>query len=387
MPEHLNTIEHKYAEWFGGPPEFVVRAPGRVNLIGEHTDYNDGFVFPAAINFDIRMAGGPRPDGQVRAYSATFDRMTTFALSAIEKSSDARWSNYIRSVAFILRDEGYSLRGMNVVIEGTVPIGSGLSSSAAMEVASCLAFESAGNFHVDPVKRALIGQRAEREFVGVQVGIMDEFISANGRANHALFLDTRSLDFEAVPLPESGVAILVGDTTRRRGLVGTEYNTRRRECEEAVSILQQFYPSITALRDVTFDQLSEHTADLSEIVIKRARHVVSENVRVVESVAALKAGNVKRFGELMNASHDSLRDDYEVSCLELDAMVDAARKVDGVYGARMTGAGFGGCTVSLVREDAVESFKEQVGREYREATGMEPKFYVCQASDGASRIL
>jgi galactokinase len=380
------SLSQKYADWFGGPPQFLVRAPGRVNLIGEHTDYNDGFVFPAAIDFDVQMAGSPRPDGQVRAYSTTFDQMSTFPLARIESSQDAPWSNYIRGVARILQDEGYKLNGMNVIVEGTVPISSGLSSSAAMEVAACLAFEAAGEFQIDPVRRALIGQRAEREFVGVQVGIMEKLISAIGRANHGLLLDTRSLEFELVPLPKEGVAIVVGDTNKPRGLVDSEYNTRRSECEQAVAALQKSYPDVKALRDVDAQQLSDHAADLPEVVFRRARHVVTENDRVIRSVAALKAGDVQHFGRLMNESHDSLRDDYEVSCKELDAMVDAARKVEGVFGARMTGAGFGGCTVSLVQSDAVDNFKSRVGKEYREATGIEANFYVCHASDGASRI-
>lgn len=382
----LNEIDRKYSEWFGGPAEFVVRAPGRVNLIGEHTDYNDGFVFPAAIDFDIRMAGSPRPDGQVRAYSATFDQMSTFSLAKIEPSKDEPWSNYIRGVAQILQAEGHTLRGMNVVVEGTVPISSGLSSSAAMEIASCLAFEAAGDFEIDPVKRALIGQRAEREFVGVQVGIMDQFVSANGRAHHALLLDTRSLQYELVPLPEEGIDIVVGDTNKQRGLVDSEYNNRRSECEQAVTILKRFYPQVAALRDVGPQQLAEHAADLPNVVYRRARHVITENARVNQSVGALKDGDVQQFGVLMNASHDSLRDDYEVSCLELDVMVEAARKVEGVFGARMTGAGFGGCTVSLVRSENVDEFRQAVGREYKDRTGLDATFYICHASDGAARL-
>jgi galactokinase len=381
-----DEIVAKYRELFGAEPEFVVRAPGRVNLIGEHTDYNDGFVFPAAINYEVVMAGAPRADGQVRAYSAIFDESDTFAVDVAVPSEDARWSNYIRAVAFILNKEGHGLRGMNVAVTGTVPLASGLSSSAAMEIASCLAFEAAGGFAVDPVKRALIGQRAEREFVGVQVGIMDQFISANGRAHHALFIDTRSLEYEAVPLPESGVVLLIGDTNKPRGLVDSEYNTRRKECEEAVRILKQVLPDITALRDVTVEEFERHAHILPDVVCRRARHVITENDRVLQSITALKSGDIQAFGKLMNESHDSLRDDYEVTGPELDAMVDAARAVPGVFGARMTGAGFGGCTISLVMEESVEAFKQRVGAQYLEKTGLEATFHVCQASEGASRI-
>jgi len=378
---------------FGTLPEFVVRAPGRVNLIGEHTDYNDGYVFPAALDFEMRIAGSARPDRQVRAFAlneGVASPMTTFSLDAVERSAEASWSNYMRSVAAALIREGYALSGVNVVVYGTVPIGSGLSSSAAMEMASSLAFETASGFTLDPVKRALICQRAEWDpaFVGVKCGIMDQFISSLGRKSHALFIDTRTLEYEAVPLPESGVAILIANTNVKHELAGDDsaYNTRRVECELAVERLQSALPGIAALRDVTVAQLEAHEEMLPEVVRKRARHVVTENARVLDSVKALKAGDVSRFGELMNASHDSLRDDYEVSCPELDVLVEAARSVDGVYGSRMTGAGFGGCTVSLVREDAADRFRSHVGDVYRRETGITATFYTCRASDGASRV-
>jgi len=383
----ISALQDRFAELYGTSPEFVVRAPGRVNLIGEHTDYNDGFVFPAAINYDVMIAGAARPDRQVRAYSLTFRQPTTFSLDALSPSDDAPWGNYVRGVAHVLQDAGHTLRGMNAVVAGTVPIGSGLSSSAAMEVASSLAFEAAGGFTLDPVQRALLGQRAEREFVGVQCGIMDQFISSLGRADHALLIDTRTLEYEAVPLPAQSVALVVGDTNRRRGLVDSEYNTRRAECERAVERLKRFLPDIRALRDVSEEAFARHADALPETVRKRARHVVTENARVLESVRALKAGDVVTFGRLMNASHDSLRDDYAVSCAELDAMVEAARRVEGVYGARMTGAGFGGCTVSLVAEESVGAFEREVGAAYRGATGLDATFYVCRASEGARRLL
>lgn len=378
-------LKARFNELFGGAAEFVVRAPGRVNLIGEHTDYNDGFVFPAAINYDIAIAGSRRNDRQVRADSLTFDRSTTFSLDSIESSPEETWSNYTRGVARILLDEGHDLKGLNAVIAGTVPIGSGLSSSAAMEVASCLAFETASGFELQRVKRALIGQRAEREFVGVNVGIMDQFISAMGVAGHALFIDTRTLGYEPVRLP-NGVSVVVGDTRKKRGLVDSEYNARQRECEQAVGVLRRFLPGITALRDVTIDDFRRHESALPEIVRKRARHVITENARVLESVEALKSGDIATFGALMNESHDSLRNDYDVSCRELDVMVEAARKVDGVYGSRMTGAGFGGCTVSLVDERSLGSYKARVGSEYKAATGRKADFYICRASPGATRV-
>src|SRR5687768_8011505 len=382
----LHSLKVRFRELYGVDSEFSIRAPGRVNLIGEHTDYNDGFVFPAAIDFDVAIVGSRRSDRQVRLFSELFAESTTFSLDDLRPARDASWSNYIRGVATILRKEGRELSGMNAVVSGTVPIGSGLSSSAAIEVASCLAFEAAGGFVVDPVDRALIGQRAEREFVGVQVGIMDQFISALGKADHALFIDTRSLEYEAAPLPDKGVTVLVADTNKQRGLVDSEYNRRREECEEAVRILSQRIPNILALRDVSIEDFDRHGKDLPELIWKRAHHVITENQRVLDSVQALKRNDIYRFGRLMNASHDSLRDDYQVSCKELDVMVSLAREVDGVYGSRMTGAGFGGCTVSLVSDSAVASFDEYVGRKYRESTGLQATFYVCRASDGARRV-
>lgn len=383
----LQPLLDRFTHLYGIAPAFVVRAPGRVNLIGEHTDYNEGFVFPAAINYDITIAGAPRRDQQVRAYSLTFQQSTTFSLEDLQRSEDAPWSNYLRGVALILQTAGYTLRGMNVVVMGTVPLASGLSSSAAIETASCLAFETAGDFHLDPVERARLCQRAEREFVGVHCGIMDQFISSLGKAQHALLIDTRTLEHESVPLPSEGVALVISNTNKRRGLVDSEYNTRRAECEQAVEILKKDLPGIRALRDVGEEDFRRFADRLPESVRRRARHVITENARVLESVRALRAGDLAAFGRLMNASHDSLRDDYAVSCRELDALVESARQIEGVYGSRMTGAGFGGCTVSLVAEEAVETFQKEVGTAYQQATGLAASFYVCQASEGASRVL
>jgi galactokinase len=386
MMTDIRFLQTKFAELYDTPPAFIVRAPGRVNLIGEHTDYNDGFVFPAAINYDVTIACAPRRDRQARLYSLTFRQSTTFSLDEIIRSEEAPWSNYVRGVARILQDEGYALTGINAVVMGTVPIASGLSSSAAMEVASSLAFETAGGFDAGPVQRALLAQRAEREFVGMQCGIMDQFISALGKAGHALFIDTRTLEHEAVPLPEHGVALLIGNTNVPRELIKSAYNDRRRECEEAVELLKPFLPGIKALRDVSEEDFSRYADRLPEINRRRARHIITENARVLESIRALKAGDIAAFGRLMNASHDSLRDDYEVTGPNLDAMVAAARRVEGVFGARMTGAGFGGCTVSLVAEEAAEELQKRVGAEYREKTGLDATFYVSPAVDGANRI-
>ncbi len=386
--ERIQEIERKYTELFGGEPEFVVRAPGRVNLIGEHTDYNDGFVFPAAIDRDVLMAGARRNDRQVRAYALNFNQSSTFTLEGVQPAADgrARWSNYLRAMAWVFAQESLPTSGMNVVVQGDVPLGAGLSSSAAMLVAGGLAYATAAGTTLEPVRLALLAQRGEREFVGVNVGIMDQFISALGQKDHALLIDTRSLTYEAVPLPKNGVSIVIADTNKKRGLVDSEYNTRRAECEEAVAILKQFLPNIKALRDVSVEEFERYADRLPEVIRKRARHVVTEDARTLESVAALKANDLVRFGQLMNASHESLRDDYQVSCKELDALVEAARAVEGVYGSRMTGAGFGGCTVSLVANGALDAFMRDVPPRYKEATGLNTTIYVTTAAQGAERL-
>ncbi len=386
--ERLRELQEKFEDLYGSRPQFAVRAPGRVNLIGEHTDYNDGFVFPAAIDHDVLIAFSKRDDSQIRAFALNFNQSSTFALNDIEQAAPGRerWSNYLRAMAWVFEQEGLPTRGLNCVTQGDVPLGAGLSSSAAMLVATGMMFAAAAEITPDPVRLARMAQRAEREFVGVNVGIMDQFISALGKKDHALLIDTRFLTYEAVPLPESGVRIVIADTNKKRGLVDSEYNTRRAECERAVEIFKDILPNVTALRDVSVMDFEKFSDKLPETTRKRARHVITEDARTLEGVAALKAGDVARFGDLMNQSHASLRHDYEVSCPELDAMVAAARSVPGVYGARMTGAGFGGCTVSLVAEDAVENFKAVVPQIYRETTGLDATIYVTTASQGAGQI-
>jgi galactokinase len=386
--ERILEIERKFGELYGGTPEFIVRAPGRVNLIGEHTDYNDGFVFPAAIDRDILIACARRTDRQVRAYALNYNQSSTFSLDGVQPATDGRerWSNYLRAMAWVFHEEGLGTCGMNCVTQGNVPLGSGLSSSAAMLVSSGLAFATGAELTIDPVRLALLAQRGEREFVGVNVGIMDQYISALGKKDHALLIDTRALTYEAVPLPQSGVSIVIADTNKRRGLVGSEYNTRRAECEQAVEILKRFLPDIKALRDVRVEDFEKYASELPERPRMRARHVITEDARTLESVTALKAGDIARFGELMNASHESLKNDYQVSCKELDVMVEAARSVEGVYGARMTGAGFGGCTVSLVKTEAIEAFEGAVKPRYKQATNLEAAIYITTAAQGAQRI-
>lgn len=388
LEDRLEDLERRFESLFGARAEFVTRAPGRVNLIGEHTDYNDGFVFPAAIDRDVMIAGRVRQDRQISAYTLNFDQFSHFSLDDIQRLTEGRerWSNYIRAIACTLQKQGHVLPGVELAAVGNVPLGSGLSSSAAMLVSAGLAFATAGGFTLPAVDLALMAQRAEREFVGVQVGIMDQYISALGRRDHALLIDTRFLTCEAVPLPASGISLVIADTNKRRGLVNSEYNRRRTECEEAVAVLQRSLPEIRALRDVSPEEFARCEQSLPDVVRRRARHVITENARTLDGAAALRAGDVSRFGELMNASHESLKSDYEVSCPELDALVEAARGVRGVYGARMTGAGFGGCTVSLVAETALEEFKTQVPHAYREATGLNTTIYVTTAAQGAERL-
>lgn len=383
--DRVAAIQKAFSERFWKPAEHVVRAPGRVNLIGEHTDYNDGFVLPVAIERDMMVALAARPDREVTLYSQDFGEAATFSLDDIHKDQVHTWSNYARGVARELQSAGIALRGLDAVTQGNIPIGAGLSSSAAFEVAMALAFITVAEAPLDRVQVALIAQRAENRFVGMQCGIMDQFVSALGQAGHALFIDTRDLSHRAVPLPRA-VHVVICDTMTRRGLVSSAYNERRQQCEEAVRLLRGPLPGIRALRDVTPDDLARHGHLLPPIVLKRARHVVTENARVLEAVRALEAGQPEEFGRLMDASHASLRDDFEVSSRELNLMVEIARQAPGCLGARMTGAGFGGATVNLVREAEVAAFVEAVAARYHERTGLKPEITVTKAAAGASVV-
>jgi galactokinase len=370
----------RFEQRFGHRPAFLSRAPGRVNLIGEHTDYNDGFVLPMAINREVAVVGAPRDDRRIRLYALNFDDEADFALDQLQRSEPADWSDYPRGVAWVLREAGFDLVGFDGVLYGDVPIGSGLSSSAAIEMAVFMAFAAcqpalAG---LDRVRAAKLAQRAENAFVGVNCGIMDQFVSALGQAGHALFIDCRSLDYAPVPMPD-GMAVLVVDTAAPRSLAASAYNERRAQCEAAARLL-----GVPALRDLSPEIFAQRRAALPALVAQRAEHVIYENRRVLDAVAALRAGDVATFGRLMNESQDSLRDLYEVSSAELDAVVEIARGVSGVYGARMTGAGFGGCAIALAEQTAVDALRDAVMREYPARTGRQPSIYVCTANDGAS---
>ncbi len=378
--ERLTRLHVAFRRQFGASPTHCARAPGRVNLIGEHTDYNDGFVLPMAVDRHIWVAFAPRDDRRARLWSVDFGQGSAFGLDAIARDPSAPWSDYVRGVAWALTEKGIALRGMDAAIHGTVPIGAGLSSSAALEVAAALAFLASSGESVPLPDLALACQRAENEFVGNRCGIMDQFVSALGRAGHALFLDCRTLEHQHVPLPQ-GYRIVVANSNVRRALVDSAYNERRAQCEEAARTL-----GVRALRDADEAMLGSAKARMSEVVYRRARHVVAENARVLRAVDAMRRGDADTFGALMDASHASLRDDYEVSCRELDALVDIARRLPGCLGARMTGAGFGGCTVNLVEAGAVDAFVPTLREAYRAATGLDAETYVCDAANGAGLL-
>lgn len=378
-------IHSLFQTHYGQAPSLIVRAPGRVNLIGEHTDYNDGFVLPAAIDRATFIAAAPRTDRRVRVLAADLNESDEFALDHIERSGMRPWSNYIRGMVRALIGAGHLINGADMVIASSVPRGAGLSSSAALEVATGYMFQLFHNLNILGEELALMAQATENQFVGVNCGIMDQFIVTLGKANHALLIDCRDLSYQEVPVP-ANAAIVICDSHIERTLAGSAYNQRRAECEQAVELLKPFILGIKALRDVSSAQLASHGHVLSPVVLQRARHVISENERVIASVTALAADNITEFGRLMNASHASLRDDYAVSIPEMDALVAAAQRVNGCYGSRLTGAGFGGCTVSLVDINAVERFRHEVAAAYLASTGRSATIYVTHASDGVSRI-
>ncbi|MFN8499328.1 MAG: galactokinase [Anaerolineae bacterium] len=371
-------VAQAFAKQFGGEPTVWVRSPGRVNLIGEHTDYNDGFVLPIAIERQILLAARPGANNTMRLFSTTMGSGDTFSLDDIGHTKG--WAEYPRGVAWSLGEAGFPVQPADIVLASDVPTGAGLSSSAAIEVGVGWTLASIGGFEVERARLAVLSRRAENAWVGVASGIMDQFIVALGRADHALLVDTRDLSYRLVPLP-SGVSIVIADTNVKRGLVDSEYNARRAETAEAARLM-----GAASLRDVGWDEFETRSADLPELLKKRARHVVSENDRVLEAVAALQKGDVATVGRLMDASHVSLRDDYAVSHPRLDLLVEIARRVPGVYGARMTGAGFGGATVSLVADEAVPEFERVVAEQYAAATGQAPPIYVTRATDGVKVI-
>jgi galactokinase len=364
-----------FREAFGGDGDVTVtKASGRVNLIGEHTDYNDGYVMPVPLDMHVWVSGRSREDDLVRVYAADYGEWAEFDLKAMEYEVERLWANYPQGVAWALAEKGHQLQGADLAISGDVPIGAGLSSSAALEVASVRMFGELSGLRLDPVEVAYTGKRAENDFVGVQSGIMDQFVASLGVPGSALFIDCRTDEYRRIPLPMEA-RIIVVDTTVKRELASSAYNERRAQCEEGVRMLSENLDGVSALRDVSSEDLERLGASLPDLILRRCRHVVEENIRVLEAVKALEAGDAERLGELMDASHESLRADYEVSSDELDILVDAAREIPGTLGARMTGAGFGGCTVNLVKEENVEFFVDRIKERYMRSTGLEAIVY------------
>ena len=378
-------LRHAFRELYGAEPR-LFRAPGRVNLIGEHTDYNDGFVLPMAIESETVVAAAPRADPRVRARSLNTEEEVAFDLDHPGPVRRGSWIDYVEGVAQALIRRGIPLRGVDLLISSNVPAGAGLSSSAALEISTGLALATLAGAEIDPVMLALAGQEAEHTYVGANVGIMDQFVVALGRAGHALLIDCRTLAATPVPLDTAGAAIVICDSNIKHELASSEYNRRRAECEEGVALLRQFLPGIRALRDVSVADFERHAAALPEVIRRRCLHVVTENARTLAAAAALERGDLAGMGRLMGESHRSLRDDYEVSCAELDLLVEIAGQVGGCLGARMTGGGFGGSTVNLVRRDALAEFQAAILREYPRVTNISPFVYVSEAGEGAKEV-
>jgi galactokinase len=372
-------VSQAFEKRFGEAPALIARAPGRVNLIGEHTDYNDGFVLPMALDRAIWIAARPRQDGRVLAYSEDFEGVADFSLADLRPQGKS-WVEYLKGMAWALRENGYTPTGWEGVIVGDVPIGASLSSSAALEMAVSRVFAQLSGFEWKAATMAKIGQQTENKWVGVNSGIMDQMISAAGEEGYALLIDCRSLETQTVPVPP-GTLVVIMDSMTRRELVESKYNERRAQCEAAAKFF-----NVKALRDVSVDEFRANAHLLEEVVRKRARHVITENARTLEAADVMRRGDAARMGQLMNDSHISMRDDFEISRPEVDALVACAQERAGCYGARMTGGGFGGCAVALVDADAVNVFVENVTECYAAATGITANIYVSPAGAGAQIV-
>jgi galactokinase len=387
-----------FRQRFGKEPAFVALAPGRVNILGEHVDFNDGFVLPAAIDRATYVAFSPVDDPAERStlVAADFGEEVSFTLQSIAAKTAAdgsallEWAAYPAGVAWALTEADLAVPALEAVFASNVPQGSGLSSSASIEMAFAIAWQTlsaveGAGWTLPPMQRALLGQKAENKYVGVNCGIMDQFASACGVADKLLLLDCRSLEWRTLPVPED-VAIVIADTSVRRKLTDGEYNKRRQACEDAVKILSAHIPGVKALRDVSVDDFNRLSGQLPSVVEKRARHVVEEIERSRRAIPLLEQGNIREFGQIMNECHTSLRDLYEVSIPELNTMVEIAQGLPGCFGARLTGAGFGGCTVNLVKKNAAQAFAAELARQYEGKTGLKPEIYICKASDGARLV-
>ena len=380
----VEEITNAFVHLYGAHPR-IYRAPGRVNLIGEHTDYNEGFVMPMAINFSTYVAITKRDDHLIKIHSDIFKDDASMDLTQALARGRKHWSDYAFGVALKLQEAGHVIPGANLLVHGEVPLGSGLSSSAALAVATGLGLLDIAHEKIDRLQLAKTCQKAENEFVGARTGLMDQFIACFGKAGHAVMLDCRSLESQALPIPDD-VSVVVCNTLVKHELASSEYNARREQCEAGVRILSRHLPDVNSLRDVRVADVEKFKDELGEIIFKRCRHVAGENDRVRAAANALTQRDLKTFGKLMYESHESLRDDYEVSCRELDVMVDLARAIDGVFGARMTGGGFGGCTVNMVDVSAAGKFARAIKADYAKATGRVPDVYFCAPADGAERV-
>jgi len=385
---NIAELKASFIDLYGGAENEirVFFSPGRVNLIGEHTDYNGGYVFPCALSFGTYLLTRENNERQVNFATTNFDHRGIVNLDEPFENEGKSWINYPVGVLNEFRKMAKEIDGMDLLYSGDIPNGAGLSSSASIEMVTAFAMNQLFGFRMDRMELVKLSQRAENLFVGVNCGIMDQFASGMGAADHALFLNCDTLEFERVPLNLEGMKIVIANTNKRRGLADSKYNERRAQCESAVGALRAG-KKIRNLSDLDLDEFHslEHLVN-DEAERKRAKHVISENGRTLAAIEALNAGNIEKFGKLMNQSHDSLRDDYEVTGRELDTLVDEARKIDGTIGSRMTGAGFGGCTVSIVRDDAVEIFIRDVGKGYAEKTGLTADFYVAEIGDGSKQI-
>lgn len=384
------TVLKKFEEIFGDTKDVnVYFAPGRVNMIGEHTDYNGGHVFPCALTIGTYAAARKREDDKLRFYSMNFENLGVIesTIVGLKPEKEADWTNYPKGVMWAFEKRGFKMPcGLDIVLNGNIPGGSGLSSSASLEVLTGYLLRDLFGFDVSNIDLALIGQYSENNFNGMNCGIMDQFASAMGKKDNAIFLDTADLSYEYAPLVLDGAKIIVTNSKVKHQLVDSEYNVRRSECEKALEELQTVI-GINGLGDLSEEQFEQYkTAIKDEVRVRRAKHAVYENQRTIRAVNALKKNDIKLFGELMNASHVSLRDDYQVSCDEIDVLVEEAWKVPGVIGSRITGGGFGGCTVSIVKDEAVEEFKQKVGAAYRDRVGKEADFYVVEIGDGPSKL-
>lgn len=391
----IEELKQQFIDIYGGSKDDlrVFMAPGRVNLIGEHTDYNGGYVFPAALTMNTTVIARKRDDNLIHLCATDLPDRVEADITKLDSYKHLKWGNYQIGVAYELEKLGYEIVGCDMLSHGTIPYGGGLSSSASIEVSTAILFATFSNEkkglpnNIDMIEMAKVSQRTEHTYAGVNCGIMDQFASAMGKKDHAIFLNCKNLDYSLVPLKMDGYKLVIANTNKKRGLADSKYNERRSECEAAFELLKDAAPGATCLGDISAEQFTQNAHLIeNETVRKRAQHVIEEDDRVLRSVEALKAGDLITFGALMTQSHNSLRDLYEVTGVELDTLVEEALKIDGTIGSRMTGAGFGGCSVSLVREDAVEQFIETVGKEYEKKIGYAASFYVSDIGDGGMEL-